>query len=86
MEVPVIAQEKRDFMGADVYGRMRSPWNVNDSPYLVRGLGEMCGIASTEFCELCVWMGFFFSPRNACMLLKRDTCSRGTRLCVSLLT
>ena len=51
LEVPIIDQEHRDFMGADVFGRMRSPWNVNDRPYLVRGLGELCGIHSTSLCE-----------------------------------
>lgn len=51
MEVPILPQEHRDLMGADVYGRMRSPWNVNDRPYLTRGLGEMCGELSTDFCE-----------------------------------
>ena len=58
LDVPIIEQEHRDFMGADVFGRMRSPWNVNDRPYLVRGLGEMCGIHSTSFCE------FFFRFRS----------------------
>lgn len=44
-------QSRRDILGADVYGRMRSPWNVNDRKYLTRGLGEMCGDLSTDFCE-----------------------------------
>ena len=55
LEVPIIEQEYRYFMGADVFGRMRSPWNVSDRPYLLRGLGEMCGIHSTSFRE------YFFS-------------------------
>ncbi|CAN0492146.1 unnamed protein product [Laminaria digitata] len=49
MEVPIVAQEHRDMLGADVYGRMRSPWNVNSREYLTRGLGEMCGELSTDF-------------------------------------
>ena len=51
LEVPIIGKEHRDFIGADVFGRMRSAWNVKDRPYLVRGLGEMCGIHSTSFRE-----------------------------------
>ncbi|CAM9305494.1 unnamed protein product [Ectocarpus fasciculatus] len=49
LPVPVIDQAERLALGADVYGRMRSPWNVNSRPYLTRGLGEMCGLDSTEF-------------------------------------
>ena len=64
LEVPIIDQEHRDFMGADVFGRMRSPWNVNDRPYLVRGLGEMCGIHSTSLCECFVC----FRPRRFSLL------------------
>ena len=51
LEVPIIDQEHRDFMGTDVFGRVRSPWNVNDRPYLVRRLGEMRGIHSISLCE-----------------------------------
>ncbi|CBJ33496.1 tyrosinase [Ectocarpus siliculosus] len=47
--VPIVDEDERNFLGADVYGRMRSPWNVNSRPYLTRGLGEMCGLDSTEF-------------------------------------
>lgn len=50
-KVPVVPEEHRDLLGADVYGRMRSPWNVLDREYLTRGLGEMCGLSSTDFCE-----------------------------------
>ncbi|CAM9515381.1 unnamed protein product [Scytosiphon promiscuus] len=49
LPVQVIPDEARLDLGADVYGRMRSPWNVNSRPYLSRGLGEMCGLDSTEF-------------------------------------
>ncbi|CAM9275842.1 unnamed protein product [Hapterophycus canaliculatus] len=49
LPVQVIEPDARLDLGADVYGRMRSPWNVNSRPYLSRGLGEMCGIDSTEF-------------------------------------
>lgn len=49
--MPVVDQDERLDVGADVYGRMRSPWNVNQRPFMTRGLGEMCGLDSTEFCE-----------------------------------
>eukprot|EP00903_Cladosiphon_okamuranus_P011690 g10995.t1 len=49
MPVPVVDEDERLTVGADVYGRMRSPWNVNDRPFMTRGLGEMCGLDSTEF-------------------------------------
>lgn len=51
VSVPVVGPDEANLLGADVYGRMRSPWNVNDRTYLSRGLGEMCGIPSTDFCE-----------------------------------
>eukprot|EP00752_Nemacystus_decipiens_P012221 g10835.t1 len=49
LPVPVVDQDERLDVGADVYGRMRSPWNVNQRPFMTRGLGEMCGLDSTEF-------------------------------------
>ncbi|CAM9893269.1 unnamed protein product [Pylaiella littoralis] len=49
LTVPILPEEQRNMVGADVYGRMRSPWNVNSRPFLTRGLGEMCGLDSTEF-------------------------------------
>lgn len=51
MTVPVVDLDEAEILSADVFGRMRSPWNVNDREYLSRGLGEMCGIPSTSFCE-----------------------------------
>lgn len=51
MEVPIVSMEDRELISADVFGRMRSPWNVNDRPHLTRGLGDTCGISSTEHCE-----------------------------------
>ena len=60
MEVPIVDQGHRDMLGADVYGRMRSPWNVNSRQYLTRGLGEMCGEQSTDFCELFFHLFFKF--------------------------
>lgn len=58
LTIPIVEQSKRDKLGADVYGRMRSPWNVNDRKYLTRGLGEMCGDDSTDFCEYHAQRGF----------------------------
>ncbi|CAM9875490.1 unnamed protein product, partial [Ectocarpus sp. 12 AP-2014] len=41
-EVPAAdARKDRDLI-PDVYGRLRSRWNVNSSPYLTRGLGKLC--------------------------------------------
>lgn len=57
MAVPVVPLTYRDALGADVFGRTRSPWNVNDRKYLTRGLGEMCGLTTTDFCEC---FSFFF--------------------------
>ena len=51
LPVPVVDPDERLDVGADVYGRMRSPWNVNQRPFMTRGLGEMCGLDSTEFCK-----------------------------------
>lgn len=51
-EIPLIDRDDLELMAADVFGRMRSPWNVNNRPYMTRGLGEMCGERSTNFCEL----------------------------------
>lgn len=51
LTVPVVDEARRSVLSADVYGRLRSPWNVNDRRYLTRGLGEMCGDKATDFCE-----------------------------------
>eukprot|EP00752_Nemacystus_decipiens_P002258 g2139.t1 len=32
----------------DVYGNLRSRWNVNDSPYITRGLGQFCDASITD--------------------------------------
>ncbi|CAM9627145.1 unnamed protein product, partial [Pylaiella littoralis] len=32
----------------DVYGKLRAPWNVNNRPYLTRGMGNTCGYNSTD--------------------------------------
>lgn len=58
MTIPMVAPEEAQKLSADIFGRMRSPWNVLDRKYLARGLGEMCGIPSTDFCE---WIGLDWS-------------------------
>eukprot|EP00752_Nemacystus_decipiens_P008279 g7402.t1 len=45
----------------DVYGLLRSRWNVNSSPYLTRGLGKLCdGYVTDSYhwptCELHHWL------------------------------
>eukprot|EP00903_Cladosiphon_okamuranus_P016180 g14931.t1 len=32
----------------DVYQKLRAPWNVNDRSYLTRGMGNMCGIDTSD--------------------------------------
>lgn len=75
LPVPIVDQDERLAVGADVYGRMRSPWNINSRPFMTRGLGEMCGLDSTEFCEfsfsLFVLLFFFF---GLCCWLKSLFC------------
>lgn len=61
LSIPIVDPNEADILGADVFGRMRSPWNVNDRMYLARGLGEMCGISTTDYCEFF----FFTSTRPA---------------------
>lgn len=43
-EVPNVEVNNPGNLEADVYSKLRSPWNVNNRPYLTRGMGNMCGV------------------------------------------
>lgn len=76
LTVPIVPQDERNLIGADVYGRMRSPWNVNDRKYLSRGLGEMCGLDSTDFCKSPVRVDF-----DTCLFAVIYMATLGTTSC-----
>ncbi|CAM9286294.1 unnamed protein product [Phaeothamnion confervicola] len=44
-------------MESNVYGQMRSPWSSNSNPFLVRGMGELCGdlIYPSHYWPSCTW-------------------------------
>ncbi|CAN0299970.1 unnamed protein product, partial [Ectocarpus sp. 4 AP-2014] len=41
-KIPTIDPDMDQDLIPDVYGRYRSQWTVNSSPYLTRGLGKLC--------------------------------------------
>ncbi|CAM9212040.1 unnamed protein product [Hapterophycus canaliculatus] len=41
-EIPLMKLNNPGSVEPDVYSKLRAPWNVNDRPYLTRGMGKMC--------------------------------------------
>eukprot|EP00752_Nemacystus_decipiens_P005412 g4907.t1 len=41
-EIPEVYDDNPGHLIPDVFGRLRSRWIVNDSPYLTRGMGRLC--------------------------------------------
>ncbi|CAM9834525.1 unnamed protein product [Ascophyllum nodosum] len=41
--IPQIEANNPADLEVDVYSKLRAAWNVNDRPYLTRGMGDMCG-------------------------------------------
>ncbi|CAM9668790.1 unnamed protein product [Ascophyllum nodosum] len=42
-EIPRVQKDNMfETLRSDVYGKLRSPWNVNQRPYMTRGAGKMC--------------------------------------------
>ncbi|CAM9318475.1 unnamed protein product, partial [Choristocarpus tenellus] len=42
-EIPTLSYFESKSLVTDVYGQLRSPWNVNDRPFMGRGFGKSCG-------------------------------------------
>ncbi|CAM9726487.1 unnamed protein product [Scytosiphon promiscuus] len=41
-KIPPMMHNNPGSVQPDVYSRLRAPWNVNDRPYITRGMGKMC--------------------------------------------
>ncbi|CAM9642571.1 unnamed protein product [Ascophyllum nodosum] len=49
LEIPSVEPGNPGNLNTDVYGKLRSPWNTNDRPYLTRGMGQMCQINFDDY-------------------------------------
>ncbi|CBN79226.1 ortho-aminophenol oxidase [Ectocarpus siliculosus] len=48
-EIPKMKVNDPGAVEPDVYSKLRAPWNVNDRPYLTRGMGKMCDAKVDEW-------------------------------------
>ncbi|CAM9421765.1 unnamed protein product [Ectocarpus sp. 6 AP-2014] len=66
-EIPAMYPGDPGDLNPDVYGLLRSRWNINSSPYLTRGMGTLCNtydvtqIYPWPTCELHYWMATEYS-------------------------
>ncbi|CAM9999705.1 unnamed protein product, partial [Ectocarpus fasciculatus] len=48
-EIPKMRVNNPGAVEPDVYSKLRAPWNINDRPYLTRGMGKMCDAKVDEY-------------------------------------
>ncbi|CAM9588108.1 unnamed protein product, partial [Hapterophycus canaliculatus] len=47
-EIPLMMLNNPGEISPDIYLKLRAPWNVNDRAYLTRGMGNMCGVPTSN--------------------------------------